>query len=109
MVGRSWAALGVIAGIWADKFDQLAGFQNFLIMPLTMLSGVFYSIHSLPRVLAAGVAFQSRLLYDRRLSLRLLRRLRRLAVVEPGRGRWLPVLLTAFTLNLLKRGYKLRA
>ncbi|MFT4171356.1 MAG: ABC transporter permease [Rhodocyclaceae bacterium] len=40
--------LGVIAGIWADKFDQLAAFQNFLIMPLTMLSGVFYSIHSLP-------------------------------------------------------------
>lgn len=40
--------LGLIAGIWADKFDQLAGFQNFLIMPATMLSGVFYSIHSLP-------------------------------------------------------------
>ncbi len=40
--------LGVIAGIWADKFDQLAGFQNFLIMPLTFLSGVFYSIHTLP-------------------------------------------------------------
>jgi ABC-2 type transport system permease protein len=40
--------LGVIAGIWADKFDQLAAFQNFLIMPLTMLSGVFYSVHSLP-------------------------------------------------------------
>ena len=41
-------SLGIVAGIWADKFDQLAGFQNFLIMPLTMLSGVFYSIHSLP-------------------------------------------------------------
>ena len=40
--------LGLIAGIWADKFDQLAAFQNFLIMPATMLSGVFYSIHSLP-------------------------------------------------------------
>ena len=40
--------LGVIAGIWADKFDALAAFQNFLIMPLTFLSGVFYSIHSLP-------------------------------------------------------------
>ena len=40
--------LGVIAGIWADKFDELAAFQNFLIMPLTFLSGVFYSIHSLP-------------------------------------------------------------
>lgn len=41
-------ALGMVAGIWAEKFDQLAGFQNFIIMPLTFLSGVFYSIHSLP-------------------------------------------------------------
>jgi ABC-2 type transport system permease protein len=40
--------LGLIAGLWADKFDQLAGFQNFIIMPMTFLSGVFYSIHSLP-------------------------------------------------------------
>jgi len=40
--------MGLIAGIWADKFDQLAAFQNFLIMPATFLSGVFYSIHSLP-------------------------------------------------------------
>jgi ABC-2 type transport system permease protein len=46
--GAIMGALGMVAGIWADKFDQLAGFQNFLIMPLTMLSGVFYSIHSLP-------------------------------------------------------------
>ena len=46
--GAILGSLGVIAGIWADKFDQLAAFQNFLIMPLTMLSGVFYSIHSLP-------------------------------------------------------------
>jgi ABC-2 type transport system permease protein len=42
------AAMGLIAGLWADKFDQLAAFQNFIIMPLTFLSGVFYSIHSLP-------------------------------------------------------------
>ena len=40
--------LGVIAGLWADKFDQMAAFQNFIIMPMTFLSGVFYSIHSLP-------------------------------------------------------------
>ena len=40
--------LGLIAGIWADKFDQLAAFQNFIIVPFTFLSGVFYSIHSLP-------------------------------------------------------------
>ena len=42
------ATLGVIAGLWADKFDQMASFQNFLIMPMTFLSGVFYSISSLP-------------------------------------------------------------
>jgi len=40
--------LGLLAGLWAEKFDQIAAFQNFLILPLTMLSGVFYSIHSLP-------------------------------------------------------------
>ena len=41
-------SLGLIAGLWAEKFDQMAVFQNFVIMPMTFLSGVFYSIHSLP-------------------------------------------------------------
>jgi ABC-2 type transport system permease protein len=41
-------SMGVIAGLWAEKFDQMAAFQNFIIMPMTFLSGVFYSIHSLP-------------------------------------------------------------
>ncbi|WP_394789002.1 ABC transporter permease [Rhodoferax sp.] len=40
--------LGIVAGLWAEKFDQMAAFQNFVIMPMTFLSGVFYSIHSLP-------------------------------------------------------------
>ena len=43
-------ALGLIAGLWADKFDQMAAFQNFVIVPMTFLSGVFYSVHSLPAV-----------------------------------------------------------
>jgi ABC-2 type transport system permease protein len=43
-------ALGLIAGLWAEKFDQMAAFQNFIIMPMTFLSGVFYSVHSLPAV-----------------------------------------------------------
>ena len=43
-------ALGVIAGLWAEKFDQMAAFQNFVIMPMTFLSGVFYSIRSLPAI-----------------------------------------------------------
>ena len=46
--GALMGALGLIAGMWAEKFDQLAAFQNFLILPLTMLSGVFYSVQSLP-------------------------------------------------------------
>ena len=41
-------SLGLIAGIWADKFDQVAAFQNFVILPMTFLSGVFYSVESLP-------------------------------------------------------------
>jgi len=41
-------ALGLVAGMWAEKFDQIAAFQSFLIVPLTFLSGVFYSISSLP-------------------------------------------------------------
>lgn len=42
--------LGLLAGLWAEKFDQMAAFQSFVIMPMTFLSGVFYSIHSLPGV-----------------------------------------------------------
>ena len=41
-------SLGLIAGLWAEKFDQTAAFQNFIVMPMTFLSGVFYSVHSLP-------------------------------------------------------------
>lgn len=46
--GAILGSLGLIAAIWAEKFDQLAAFQNFLIVPLTFLAGVFYSVHSLP-------------------------------------------------------------
>ncbi len=41
-------ALGLVAGLWAEKFDQIAAFQNFIVMPMTFLSGVFYSVGSLP-------------------------------------------------------------
>jgi len=46
--GGILGVLGLLGGIWADKFDQMAAFQNFIIMPLTFLSGVFYSVHTLP-------------------------------------------------------------
>ncbi|MEO1957071.1 MAG: ABC transporter permease [Methylophilaceae bacterium] len=48
--GALLGTFGIIAGIWSDRFDQMAVFQNFVIMPLTFLSGVFYSIHSLPPI-----------------------------------------------------------
>ncbi len=46
--GRHLAGLAGIAGLWAEKFDQPAAFQNFIIVPMTFLSGAFYSVHSLP-------------------------------------------------------------
>ena len=73
-------SLGLIAGLWAEKFDQTAAFQNFIVMPMTFLSGVFYSVHSLPGLWL--------LLHGRRLPPWLLWRQRCLAVAEPGhRGR----------------------
>ena len=46
--GALLGSMGVVAGIWAENFDQLGGYSNFIIVPLTFLSGAFYSIHSLP-------------------------------------------------------------
>ena len=102
-------SLGVVAGIWADKFDQLAAFQNFLIMPLTFLSGVFYSIHSLPSFwqnlshwnpifyMIDGFRFGFFGVSD----------------VSPWQslavGSFSLSVLSAFTLVMLRRGYKLRA
>ncbi|HAN56372.1 MAG TPA: metal-dependent hydrolase [Betaproteobacteria bacterium] len=101
-------ALGIIAGIWAEKFDQLAAFQNFLIMPLTFLSGVFYSIHSLPAFWQA-VSRYNPVFY-------MIDGFRYgffgLADVSPQLSLLVVgtcfVALSAFTLILLKSGYKLR-
>ncbi|MFZ2628864.1 MAG: ABC transporter permease [Rugosibacter sp.] len=107
--GAIMGALGVIAGIWADKFDQLAAFQNFLIMPLTFLSGVFYSINSLPPFWQQ-VSQWNPVFY-------MIDGFRYGFFGVADRSPWLSlavsagclVVLTLITLNLLKRGYKLRA
>ena len=44
-------ALGIIAGLWAEKFDHMATVTNFVIVPLSFLSGTFYSIERLPEFL----------------------------------------------------------
>ncbi len=107
--GALFAALGVIAGIWSEKFDQLAAFQNFLIMPLTMLSGVFYSIHTLP-AFWQGVSHYNPVFYmidGFRYGF--------FGVSDVAPETSLLVVVACFavvsllTLNLLKRGWKLRA
>lgn len=109
MGGVILGSFGVIAGIWADKFDQLAAFQNFLIMPLTMLSGVFYSIHSLPQVWQDVSHFNPFFF--------MIDGLRYGFFGQSDTSPWLSlgvvslcfVSLAALTLAMLARGYKLRA
>jgi ABC-2 type transport system permease protein len=106
--GAVFACMGIIAGIWANQYDNLAAVQNFIIMPLTFLSGVFYSIHSLPpfwqsvshfnpvfyMIDGFRAGFFGHSDVDPWLSL---------AVVLP-----FVLLLGGITLRLLKSGYKLR-
>ena len=107
--GAILGSLGVIAGIWADKFDQLAAFQNFLIMPLTMLSGVFYSIHSLPQFWQDVSHFNPFFF--------MIDGFRYGFFGQSDTSPWLSlgvvglcfVLLAALTLAMLARGYKLRS
>jgi ABC-2 type transport system permease protein len=107
--GALFGALGMIAGIWSEKFDQLASFQNFLIMPLTMLSGVFYSIYTLPPFWQ-GVSHYNPVFYmidGFRYGF--------FGVSDVAPETSLLVVVACFaavswgTLSLLKRGWKLRA
>jgi len=102
------ATLGVIAGIWSDKFDELAAFQNFLIMPLTFLSGVFYSIHTLPPFWQALSHFNPFFYMIDGFRYGFFG----LSDVAPGRSLALvasaAVALAALALLILSRGWKLR-
>lgn len=101
-------ALGLVAAIVADKIDQVAAFQNFLIMPLTFLSGVFYSVHSLP-AFWQGVSRFNPVFY-------MIDGFRHgffgLSDVDPGMSFAVVagclVAVSAVALALLKSGYKLR-
>lgn len=100
--------MGLIAGIWAEKFDQLAAFQNFLIMPATFLSGVFYSIHSLPGIWQSISRFNPffymidgfRFGFFGKSDVDPLHSLMIVSVFS--------ILLATIAINMLKRGYKLR-
>ena len=45
------SSIGIIVGLWAEKFDHMASATNFIIVPLSFLSGTFYSINRLPEIL----------------------------------------------------------
>ena len=101
-------SLGMIAGIWAEKIDQVAAFQNFFIMPLTFLSGVFYSIHSLP-AFWQGLSHFNPFFYMIDgfrygfFGVSDVNPFRSLAVVTAFLG-----VVSAITLTMLKSGYRLR-
>ena len=101
-------SLGLIAGICADKFDQVAAFQNFLIMPLTFLSGVFYSIHTLPPFWQTLSHFNPFFYMIDGFRYGFFG----LSDVDPSKSLAIVamscLLLSALTLALLQRGYKLR-
>ncbi|MCA3253242.1 MAG: ABC transporter permease [Rubrivivax sp.] len=101
-------SLGLIAGLWAEKFDQMAAFQNFVVVPMTFLSGVFYSVQSLPPVWQA-VSHLNPFFY-------MIDGFRRGFFGASDTSPWLSLaivgasfaVVAAFTLRLLKSGYKLR-
>jgi ABC-2 type transport system permease protein len=100
--------LGVVAGIWAEKFDQLAAFQNFLITPATFLAGVFYSIKKLPPFWLAVSHFNP--------FFYMIDGFRYGFFGQSDVSPWTSlaivavffVALAAIAINLLRRGYKLR-
>ena len=102
-------SLGLIAGLWAEKFDQLAAFQNFFIMPMTLLSGVFHSVKSLPGTWQAISHFNP--------FFYMIDGFRRGFFGHSDVSPWLSLsvvgtafVVVAFTAQeLLRRGYKLRA
>lgn len=100
--------MGTIAGIWAEKFDQLAAFQNFLIMPATFLAGVFYSVQKLPPFWQTVSHFNP--------FFYMIDGFRYGFFGQSDVSPWTSlaivsvflVVLTAMAINLLKRGYNLR-
>ena len=102
-------SLGLLAGLWAEKFDQRSAFQNFIIVPMTFLSGVFYSVKSLPEVWQT-VSHLNPFFY-------MIDGFRRGFFGASDASPWLSlavvgaanVLVSAIALRLLATGYKLRS
>ena len=103
------AALGVLAGLWAEKFDQVAAITNFVVTPLSFLSGTFYSIERLPAA-AHTVALGNPFFY-------MIDGFRYALTGHADGAIWIGVLFLALVnlalwlvcLHLIRIGYKLKA
>ena len=103
------ALLGIIAGVWSEKFDHLATLTNFIIMPLTFLSGTFYAVSQLPPIwLEVAMynpfffvidGFRYGLLGQHEASI--IRGVIIMLVVNIG--------LFSVTLNMIRKGYKIKS
>lgn len=101
-------ALGIIAGLWAERFDQIALFTNFIIMPLTFLSGVFYSIHSLPPLWRELTRFNPFFYMIDGFRYGFFRHSDVSPYLSLSVALALAVAVSAFAYHLLRRGYKIR-
>jgi ABC-2 type transport system permease protein len=103
------ATLGIIIGLWADKYDHVASITNFIITPLSFLSGTFYSIERLPEPFSSLAALNP--------FFYMIDGLRYGFVGRADSSLWLGaaymtvlnVALWAWCLRLFKIGYKIKA
>ncbi len=102
-------SLGIISGLWSEKFDHLSAFQNFLIMPATFLSGVFYTFPSLPKLWQSILKWNPFLYAIDGFRYSFFSK----SDVSPWYGLFIVfcvfLVLSTCTLKLLNNGYKLRS
>jgi ABC-2 type transport system permease protein len=103
-----FSVLGLVAAVWAEKFEQINFFPTFVMLPLTFLGGVFYSINRLPEPWRTISHFNPMVYMVEGLRYGMLGT----SALPPGVGGLMLALLalgsTAVAFTLLERGYKLK-
>lgn len=108
LVTAAFGLLGLLSAIWAEKFDHLAIFPNFVLLPLAFLGGVFYSIEMLPEPWQTISRFNPLLYMVNGMRFGFFG----VADVSPWQSAAVVLIsfvaLAAVTATVLSRGYKLR-
>jgi len=103
------ATLGIVIGLWADKYDHVASITNFIITPLSFLSGTFYSIERLPEPFFSLAALNPFFYMIDGLRAGFIGRPDSSLLLGAAYLTVLNVALWAWCLHLLKIGYKIKA